>query len=95
MGLVGYIGGSGEWDWAEAKGRQAAGSVNPIFHCQLGSIWVTNVNEMSTNNMKCIWPTRRFCVGDPLHWLVLGFCLGGNTHFMFRMGGNTNFSVIR
>ena len=37
--------------------------------------------------------------GDPtqplFHWLALGFCFGGNTNFMFRVGGNANFSVFR
>ena len=37
--------------------------------------------------MKCIWPTRKFCVGDPtqpiFYWLALGFCVGGNTNIMF------------
>ena len=49
--------------------------------------------------MKCIWPARKFCVGDPtqriFHWLALGFCVGGNANFMFRVGGNANFSVFR
>ena len=40
--------------------------IKPIFHCKLGSRWLPNVNEMSTNNLKCTRPTRRFCVGDPL-----------------------------
>ena len=38
--------------------------------------WVPNANEMSTNNMKCTWPARKFCVGDPaqpiFHWHALG-----------------------
>ena len=51
--------------------------------------------------MKCTWPTQKFCVGDPkqpiFHWLALGFCVGSNANFMFRVGGNTNFifSVFR
>ena len=49
--------------------------------------------------MKCTWPTREFCVGDPIqpifHWLALGFCVGGNTKFMFCVGGDANFSVFR
>ena len=56
-------------------------------------------NEMSTNNMKCTWPTRKCCIGDPsqpiFHWLALGFCVGGNANFIFRVGGNANFSVFR
>ena len=70
----------------------------PIFHCKLGLRWVT-WDEMSTNNMKCTWPTRNVCVGAPtqpiFHWLVLGFCVGGNANFMFPVGGNANFSVFR
>ena len=54
---------------------------------------------MSTNNMKCTWPMREFCVGDPtqpiFHWLVLGFCIDGIANFMFRVGGTPNFSVFR
>ena len=49
--------------------------------------------------MKCTWPTRKFCVGDPtqptFHWLALGFCVGGSANLMFRVGGNANFSVFR
>ena len=60
---------------------------------------LTNANEMSTNNMKCTWSTRKICVGDPtqpiFHWLALGFCVGGNANYMFRVGGNANFSVFR
>ena len=66
---------------------------------QTGSPLVTNANEMSTNNMKYTWPTWKFCGGDPaqpiFHWLALGFCVGGNANFMFRFGGNANFSVFR
>ena len=71
----------------------------PIFHCKLGSHWVTNTNEMSTNNMKCTWPMRKVCIGDPtqtlLHWLALGFCIGGNANITFRVEGNANFRVFR
>ena len=49
--------------------------------------------------MKCIWPTRKFCVGDPMqpifHWLALGFCVGGNASFSVRVVGDANFSVSR
>ena len=67
--------------------------VKPIFHCKLGSRWITNLNEMSTNNMKCIWPARKLCI--IFHWLALAFCVGVNANSMFRFGGNTNFSVFR
>ena len=54
--------------------------LEPIFHCELGSRWVTNANEMSTKNMKCAWPTRKFCIGDPLNLYSTdsrwGFALG-------------------
>ena len=52
--------------------------------------------------MKCMWPTRKFCVGDPtqpiFHCLALGFCVGGNANFsVFRYqhvgNGNANFCV--
>ena len=60
--------------------------LKPIFHCKLGSRWLPNANKMSTNNMKCIWPMRKFCVGDPtrpiFHWLALGLCVGGNANFI-------------
>ena len=73
--------------------------LKPIFHCKLGSRWVTNANKMSTNNMKCTWPKRKFCVGDPtqamFHWLALDFCAGGNANFMFCVGCYANFSVFR
>ena len=49
--------------------------------------------------MKCTWSTQKNCVGDPtqpiFHWLALGFCIGGKTNFMLRVGGNANFSVFR
>ena len=74
-------------------------NLKPIFHCKLGSRWVTYANEMSTNNMKDTWPTRKFCVGDPtqptLYWLSLGFCVGGNATFMFCAGGNANCSIFK
>ena len=70
----------------------------PIFHCNLSSRWVTNANEMSTNNMKSTWPTREFCVGDPtrpiLHLFGLGVCVGVNANFSVCVGGNTNFWVL-
>ena len=73
--------------------------LKPLFHCKLGSSCVTNVNEISTNNMKCTWPTQKFCIWDPrqpiFHWLVLGFCIGGNANFMFCVRGNANFCVFR
>ena len=31
--------------------------------------------------MKCAWPKRRFCVG-------------GNTNFMYRVGGNANLAFL-
>ena len=52
-------------------------NVKSIFHCKLGSHWVTNANEMSTNNMK--WPkkfalaTKRNLYSIGLRW---GFALG-------------------
>ena len=45
--------------------------LKPIFHCKLSSRWVPNANEMSTNNMKCTWPTQNFSIGS--RW---GFALG-------------------
>ena len=50
--------------------------IKPIFHQKLGSHWVPYVNEIDTNNMKCIWPTQAPMPGDPtppiLHLLALG-----------------------
>ena len=49
--------------------------------------------------MKCTRPTQKFCVEDStqpiFHWLALGFCIGGNAHFVFCIGGHANFSVFR
>ena len=49
--------------------------------------------------MKHKCPMQDFCVGDPtqprFHWLVLGFCVGGNANSMFCVGGNANFSIFR
>ena len=49
--------------------------------------------------MKCKWLTQKVCVGDPtqpiFHWLMLGFCVGGNSNFIFRVGGNVSFSDFR
>ena len=54
-------------------------TVNPIFHWILGLRLPPNANEISTKNMKCTWPTWKFCVWNPtqpiFHWLVLGFCV--------------------
>ena len=41
--------------------------LKPIFHQKLGSRWLPNANEIYTKNMKCTWPTRKLCVGYPLH----------------------------
>ena len=41
--------------------------LKPIFNQKLGSRWLPNANEIYTKNMKCTWPTRKFCVGYPLH----------------------------
>ena len=49
--------------------------------------------------MECTWPTLKIGIGDPMllifHWLMLGFCVGGNTNLIFRIGGNVNFSVFK
>ena len=49
--------------------------------------------------MKCTWPMRKLCIGDPtqpiFHWLASGFCVGGNANFMFCVEGNANFSIFR
>ena len=41
--------------------------------------------KSTPKQMKCTWPTRKLCVGDPtqpiFHWLTLGFCIGGNANF--------------
>ena len=64
--------------------------LKPTFHCKLGSRWVTNANEMSTNSMKCTWPKRKFCVGDPtqpiFHWLRWTFALGVTQILCFALG---------
>ena len=50
--------------------------VKPIFHCKLGLRWVINANEMSTNNMKCTWPTRQFCIWGPNTTYIPLACVG-------------------
>ena len=57
------------------------GNLKPIFHCELGSRWVTNAIEMSTNNMKCTWPTQPI-----FHLFTLGICVGGNANLYFALG---------
>ena len=73
-------------------------NLKPMFYCKLGLHWLPNVNEISTNVMKCTWPMLKFCFGDPkesIYWLALGFCVGGNANFMFRVGiANTNFHIL-
>ena len=64
-------------------------TVKPIFYWKLNSDWLTNTDEMGTNNMKSTWPTPVPRVGDStppiFHLLVLGV----------GVGGNANFSVFR
>ena len=71
----------------------------PIFHCKLGSRWVTKANEMGINNMKYTWPMREFCIADPtrpiFHLFALGVCVRGNVNFSLRIGGNANSSVFK
>ena len=54
--------------------------LKPIFHWILSLHWLTNGNEMDTNNMKSTWPTPAPRVGDPMrpifHLLALVFMLG-------------------
>ena len=49
--------------------------------------------------MKSTWPTQKYCIWDPtqplFYWLALGFCVGGNANFMFRVGDSANISVFR
>ena len=44
---------------------------------------------MSTNNMKSTWPTRKFCVGDPMkpifHLFPFGVCVGGTQILAFAL----------
>ena len=46
--------------------------VKTIFHWEKHSRWVPNAEKNRINNMKCTWPTRKCCVGDPpppiFHW---------------------------
>ena len=57
------------------------------------------MREQEVNNMKCTCTIQAPGPGDPtqpiFHWLALGFCVGGNANFMFRVRGNANFSVFR
>ena len=47
-------------------------TLKPIFHWEQHSRWVPNAEKKGINNMKCTWPTRKCCVGDPqppiFHW---------------------------
>ena len=40
--------------------------------------------------MKSTWPTQPI-----VHWLLLGFYVGGNANFRFDIRGNANFHVFR
>ena len=61
-----------------------------IFHWKLCSHWLPNASESNTNNMKSTWPTREFCIGDPMlpifHLFVLEVCIGGNAILAFALG---------
>ena len=71
--------------------------LKPIFQWKLGLPWAPNANEIHTKNMKCTWPTQKFCIWYPtppiFHWLASGVGVGGNANFRFGVGDNTNFSV--
>ena len=64
--------------------------LKPIFHWKLGSRWLPNANEINTKNMKCTWPTPKFCVGTQrnLHstGLRLGFASGKTQILGFASG---------
>ena len=51
---------------------------------------VPTKKKSTSKTEECTWPTQKFCVVDPtqpvFHWLALGFCVGGNTNFMFHVG---------
>ena len=58
-----------------------------------------DANEIDINNMKCTYPTRKFCVGDPysIDWRwgfasgvtqILGFGVGGDAHLRVGVGGD-------
>ena len=73
-----------------------------ILHWKLRSHWLTNANEMDTNNMKSRWPTPAPCVGDPtppiFHLLALGVGVGGNANFSvfrYQYVGITNAKLWR
>ena len=42
-----------------------ARELEPIFHWKVGLRWLPNANEINTENMKCTWPTRKFCIWNP------------------------------
>ena len=56
--------------------------VKPIFHQKSRSYWLSNVNEIDTNNMKSKWsicnanPTLAYLTQTIFHQLALGFALG-------------------
>ena len=65
-------------------------TVKPIFHWKLGSLWLPNVNEINTKNMKCTRPTSVPRIGDPtppiFHLLALGVGVWGNANFSVPVG---------
>ena len=72
--------------------------LKPVFHCKLGSRWLLNANEMSTNNMKSTWPMQTISIGDPMHPIfhlfTLGFALVVTQIFAFTLGVTQFFAFL-
>ena len=63
-------------------------SFKPIFHRKKHLRWLPNVNEIYTDNMKCMCDLY----STDLRWVLR---IGGNTNFSIRIGDNANFSIFR
>ena len=72
------------------------GKLKPIFHCKIGSLWVPNANEMSTNKNEMYMPNAKILRWGPNATYIPLVCVmrWGNANFTFRVGGNANFSVF-
>ena len=58
----------------------------PIFYWKLRLRFLTNANEMDTNNLKYTWPSPAPHVGDPTQPIFPPASIGGNTNLAFPFG---------
>ena len=55
-----------------------------------------NAIEIDTNKMKCTWPMREFCVGDPMQPILHLFAFGvgvGVTQILVFLDVGENFAL--